>query len=296
MCGGPAAACCSTSTTSSSPRPITAFRRATISRDFPLGHVGEIHLAGHAEQADDEGDLLLIDSHDGPVADAVWKLFDIVIGARGPIPTLVEWDSAIPDWPVLKAEAAAAQAILDRHAGRPGAGQCLCLTPDSGGGSCAGLALLDPERPTPAAVAGPNGKAAERRYNVYRNNVTVSLIDALAAVFPATMRITGVDFFRAMARFHVRATPPTSPLLFEYGRDFPDFIAGYEYAEAMPWLADVARIERAWLDAYHAADRAPLTPEALAAIGRSGWPTRSSKRTRRRVSCARNFPPSASSR
>lgn len=85
--------------------------------DFPLAGIGEIHLAGHAEQADDEGDLLLIDSHDGPVADAVWKLFEIVIGRRGPIPTLIEWDSSIPDWPILEAEAAAAQAILDRHAG-----------------------------------------------------------------------------------------------------------------------------------------------------------------------------------
>jgi uncharacterized protein (UPF0276 family) len=84
--------------------------------DFPLRHVGEIHLAGHSEQADDEGDLLLIDSHDGPVADAVWKLFDVVIGLCGPIPTLVEWDSDIPDWPVLKAEAAAAHAVLERHA------------------------------------------------------------------------------------------------------------------------------------------------------------------------------------
>jgi uncharacterized protein (UPF0276 family) len=84
--------------------------------DFPLGHVGEIHLAGHAEQADDEGELLLIDSHDGPVADAVWRLYDIVIGRCGPVPTLVEWDSEIPDWPVLKAEAMAARAILDRHA------------------------------------------------------------------------------------------------------------------------------------------------------------------------------------
>ena len=127
-------------------------------------------------------------------------------------------------------------------------------------------ALLDPDRATPAAVAGPNGKAARKRYNVYRNNVTVSLINALAAVFPATMRITGVDFFRAMARFHVRATPPTSPLLFEYGRDFPDFIERYEYAQSMPWLADVARIERAWLDAYHAADAEPLAPQVLASI------------------------------
>ena len=82
--------------------------------DFPLGHVGEIHLAGHDQQLDDEGELLLIDSHDRPVADGVWKLFDIVIGQCGPIPTLVEWDSDIPDWPVLKSEAAAAQAILDR--------------------------------------------------------------------------------------------------------------------------------------------------------------------------------------
>jgi hypothetical protein len=84
--------------------------------DFPIEHVGELHLAGHAEQVDDEGDRLLIDSHDGPVADAVWKLFEIVLSRSGPIPTLVEWDSNIPDWPVLKAEAAAAQEILDRHA------------------------------------------------------------------------------------------------------------------------------------------------------------------------------------
>jgi uncharacterized protein (UPF0276 family) len=88
--------------------------------DFPLSRVGEIHLAGHAEQSDDEGDLLLIDSHDRPVADAVWKLYETVIGACGPVPTLIEWDSNIPDWPILKAEAAAAQAILDRcQAGVP---------------------------------------------------------------------------------------------------------------------------------------------------------------------------------
>ncbi|WEX86350.1 DNA-binding domain-containing protein [Sinorhizobium garamanticum] len=127
-------------------------------------------------------------------------------------------------------------------------------------------ALLDPGRVTPSLVAGPRGKAANKRFNVYRNNVTVSLIDALAAAFPATMRITGETFFRAMARFHARETPPTSPLLFEYGRDFPAFIERYEYAQSMPWLADVARIERAWLDAYHAADAPALPPHALASF------------------------------
>ncbi len=80
---------------------------------FPLDKVGEIHLAGHDEQDDDEGEKLLIDSHDGPVSDAVWKLYEIVIRRAGPIPTLVEWDDEIPDWPILKAEAEAAEAILN---------------------------------------------------------------------------------------------------------------------------------------------------------------------------------------
>jgi hypothetical protein len=132
--------------------------------------------------------------------------------------------------------------------------------------------LFDPHRPVPGNVVGPNGKRAEARYNVYRNNVIVSLIDALAAVFPATQRLTGEEFFRAMARFHVRASPPRSPLLFEYGHDFPAFIEGYEYARELPYLADVARIERAWLDAYHAPDVPVLDGRLLATIPASALP------------------------
>ncbi len=127
--------------------------------------------------------------------------------------------------------------------------------------------LLDPERPTPHGVNGPGAKAARSRYGVYRNNVTISLIDALSDTFPAVERIVGRDFFREMARLFVRAHPPTSPLLFEYGHALADFIDRFEPAATMPWLGDVARIERAWLDAYHAPDAEPLRPEALGAIG-----------------------------
>lgn len=126
--------------------------------------------------------------------------------------------------------------------------------------------LLAPELSTPSLLIGPHGKGADKRYNVYRNNVTVSLIDALAATFPAVQRITGTEFFRAMARFHIRETPPSSPLLFEYGRDFADFIDRYEYAQSMPWLGDIARLERAWLDAYHGADCQVLVAEKLASV------------------------------
>jgi uncharacterized protein len=84
--------------------------------DFPLSRVGEIHLAGHARQSDDEGEPLLIDSHDVPVADDVWQLYEFVISRAGAIPTLIEWDSNLPEWPMLKAEADKAQAVLDRGA------------------------------------------------------------------------------------------------------------------------------------------------------------------------------------
>ncbi|MDQ0419095.1 uncharacterized protein (UPF0276 family) [Peteryoungia aggregata LMG 23059] len=84
--------------------------------DFPLLCVEEIHLAGHAEDMDDAGLPLLIDSHDRPVDDLVWDLYDHVIAKLGPLPTLVEWDNEVPDWPVLKREAQRADAVLDRHA------------------------------------------------------------------------------------------------------------------------------------------------------------------------------------
>ncbi|MGJ5175625.1 DNA-binding domain-containing protein [Bradyrhizobium oligotrophicum] len=126
--------------------------------------------------------------------------------------------------------------------------------------------LLTPSAAAPAGVTGPGSRPAGRRYDVYRNNVTVSLVNALAAIYPAVQRITGEALFREMARCHLRQTPPSSPLLFAYGRDFPSFIETYPHAAELPWLADVARIERAWLDAYHAADAAPLAPAALSMI------------------------------
>ncbi|CAJ3591389.1 xylose isomerase-like TIM barrel family protein [Burkholderia pseudomallei] len=87
--------------------------------DFPLEQVGEIHLAGHSEQRDDEDEPLLIDSHDRPVAGPVWALYASVIARTGPVPTLVEWDSQLPDWPVLRAQALEARRIMDAAVASP---------------------------------------------------------------------------------------------------------------------------------------------------------------------------------
>jgi len=84
--------------------------------DFPLDHVGEIHLGGHDEDEDDHGAPLLIDSHGREVADPVWALYDYVIAKAGARPTLIEWDNDVPDWPTLEAEAQRAHAILQKAA------------------------------------------------------------------------------------------------------------------------------------------------------------------------------------
>ena len=79
---------------------------------FPLDRVKEIHLGGHDEETDDAGAPLLIDSHGSPVSPAVWMLYAHAISRTGAIPTLIEWDNDVPDWPTLRAEAIAAQDIL----------------------------------------------------------------------------------------------------------------------------------------------------------------------------------------
>ena len=86
-------------------------------QDFPMDRVGEIHLGGHAPDVDDAGRPLLIDAHDREVDDAVWALYETVVERNGPVPTLIEWDNDVPAWPVLLAEAQAADRILSQASG-----------------------------------------------------------------------------------------------------------------------------------------------------------------------------------
>lgn len=84
--------------------------------EFPLEHVHEIHLGGHDIDTDEDGARLLIDAHGSPVAGQVWVLFSHVIRRAGALPTLIEWDNDVPHWPRLRAEAQAAQTIIDAKA------------------------------------------------------------------------------------------------------------------------------------------------------------------------------------
>jgi hypothetical protein len=127
-------------------------------------------------------------------------------------------------------------------------------------------ALLNPDRPLPAGVTTARGEADASRFAIYRNNVFVGLTRALAQRFPVTERLVGTEFFTAMARAFAQDHKPASPLIIAYGDDFPDFIAGFEPAAMLDYLADVARIEAAWTRAYHAADAPSLDLAALSSL------------------------------
>ena len=124
--------------------------------------------------------------------------------------------------------------------------------------------LLDPTQPTPKGVIGPGGREAGKRYDVYRNNVVVSLTEALAAAYPVIKAVVGKEFFDAMAGEYVRKHPPKSPLMIYYGEDFPSFLTKFPPASHLGYLPDVARVELARRQAYHAADTTPCAPEKLA--------------------------------
>lgn len=127
-------------------------------------------------------------------------------------------------------------------------------------------ALLDPACPCPADLKTWNDSDPAARLAVYRNNVTTSLVDALATTFPVVQQLVGETFFRAMARLFVRRAPPSSPILALYGAEFPAFIAGFAPAADLPWLADVARLEYLRLHASHAADAPAVDAAELAAL------------------------------
>ena len=124
-------------------------------------------------------------------------------------------------------------------------------------------ALLDDgdgARGSVAAIARQPGFA------VYRNTAIVGCIDALEAGYPTVARCLGPQRFRQAASAYVRVRLPRSPVLLEYGADFPDFLARFEPAAPLDWLAPLAHLDRSWTQAHVAADDPPLDASGLAAL------------------------------
>ena len=133
-------------------------------------------------------------------------------------------------------------------------------------------AIARREQPVPEGITSWTGNRPVRRFGVYRSNVAGALVEALGVRYAVVKRLVGEDFFRAMTREYALTHLPKSPVLIHYGGDYPDFIASFAPAESLPYLADVARLESAYWQAYHAADEFPLATEHLAAVAPEALP------------------------
>lgn len=136
--------------------------------------------------------------------------------------------------------------------------------------------LAESQRAFADAVLGPPGTPpafgvvarieTQEAIGVYRNNVFGNYRKALAATYPVVQRLVGVPFFHGAVDAFVLCHPSRSGDLNDYGREFGDFLAAYEPAGELPYLADVARLEWAIDEANRAADAASTPSQVLAAL------------------------------
>ncbi|MES2898633.1 MAG: DUF692 family multinuclear iron-containing protein [Pseudomonadota bacterium] len=225
------------------------------------GTVGEIHLAGHLVTPD-----AVIDHHGAVVAPEVWRLYEAALARFGAVPTLIEWDTDLPDLDVLLGEARKAGQCSARHGMQadpiisrvvPGAGLALDQAQDQ-----FASALLDHSREQALAPY----LTQPQRFALYRGNQTATWEKTLANAFPVVRALVGEEFFAPLTRAFGLAHPSESPDLNRFGARFEQFLSEFEHVANYPYLPDMARLEWLLHRAHYAPDGQALTADGLAAL------------------------------
>ena len=125
-----------------------------------------------------------------------------------------------------------------------------------------------------AAMGRDPGRCALERqpgFAVYRNTSPSALVDALRATFPVVAAIVGDEAFAAAALDYIDHHPPATPVLTDYGAEFAAYLQVKPWTSELPYLAEVAALERLRAEAHVAADAPALDGRDLALLGGSGW-------------------------
>ena len=219
--------------------------------------VGEIHLAGHLVTPE-----AVIDHHGDRVAPQVWDLYRAALRRFDAVPSLIEWDTDLPELDVLLAEADRARTIMQD-----------ILPPDEPSQlaqtqTAFTEALFDAGKESQALPLFKGAAAlAEQRFALYRGNLTGTWDKTLANAYPVLQALVGEEFFAALARAYGKAHPSVDGDLNRFGAHFAQFLAGFEHVAEYPYFPGMARFEWA-LHRTHYADAAPVLDAAtLSAIG-----------------------------
>jgi uncharacterized protein (UPF0276 family) len=237
---------------------------------IPVGHVAQFHLAGHQRRPE-----LIIDTHDGPVSDEVWGLYERALKRFGPVSTLIEWDDAVPELPVLLAEAEKARARAEGMALRVEPRPVLSeLVEDRRTELSRTQSLLFDAITSPTEVSSdaqaliaPHAPlSAKARIEVYAEMYWLRLRDALREGFPTVRAALGDEHFDAHVADFLRAHASTHFSLDRFGAPFPAFLR-----TAAPEWADVAALEWARAESFLSVDGAVVGFDALQAIPAEAW-------------------------
>ncbi len=124
-----------------------------------------------------------------------------------------------------------------------------------------------------AIVRGDERLSAIERLDIYANMYFYRLLDCMKEDYPATLAVVGADNFHNLITGYLLAYPPSHPSLLYAGRHLADYLGAHPLREKWPFIADLARLERALIEVFHGPDAPALEPNDLRMVAATDWPS-----------------------